>query len=350
MNCARINLAHDGGGAWRAMARNVRAAALAAGRTCRIAADLPGPKLRTGAVGRDADGHEPKLRVFHGEPLVLTAAPDPGRPAERSEDGEVLRAARISCTLPEVFAHVRPGERVFLDDGKIGALVERAGPAELALRVTGAGDKGQRVRGGKGINFPQTHLPISCLTESDIALLPFVAECADIVEMSFVQDPADVRSLREHLVALGAPQVGLVLKVETVQAFERLPELLFAGMEGPSFGVMIARGDLAVESGFERLAELQEEILWLSEAAHVPVVWATEVLDNMAKTGRITRAEVTDAAMGVRAECVMLNKGPCIVDAITTLDRILTRMQDHHDKKTSLLRPLHSWRQAALDR
>jgi pyruvate kinase len=288
--------------------------------------------------------------VFSGEPLILTAAPDPGRPAERGERGEVLRAAHISCTLPDVFAHVGRGEHVFLDDGKIGGVVERASPTELALRVTGVGDKGQRVREGKGINFPQTHLPISCLTEGDLARLPFVAECADVVEMSFVQDPMDVRSLRERLVELAAPEVGLVLKVETVQAFERLPELLFAGMEGPSLGVMIARGDLAVESGFGRLAEVQEEILWLSEAAHVPVVWATEVLDSMAKTGRMTRAEVTDAAMGARAECVMLNKGPCIVEAIATLDGILTRMQDHHDKKTSLLRPLHSWRQAVLDR
>lgn len=349
MDCARINLAHDDEDLWRAVARNVRAASRATGRPCRIAADLPGPKLRTGAVGCDAAGHEMKIRVFRGDHLVLTAAPDPGRPAERGEDGELLRAAHISCTLPEVLAHVGEGEPVFLDDGKIGAVVERTGPTELGLRVTGAGDKGQRLRGGKGINFPQTHLPISCLTEADLARLPFVAECADLVEMSFVQDPGDVCALRERLAELGAPEVGLVLKVETVRAFERLPQLLFAGMRGPSLGVMIARGDLAVESGFERLAEVQEEILWLSEAAHVPVVWATEVLDNMAHTGRMTRAEVTDAAMGVRAECVMLNKGPCIVDAIAALDRILTRMQDHHAKKTSLLRPLRSWRQGALD-
>lgn len=349
MDCARINLAHDDEDLWRSMARNIRAAARAMERPCRIAADLPGPKLRTGPVGREPSGHEPKIRVFRGETLVLTAAPDPGGPARRDEDGEVVRPARISCTLPEVFGHVRPGERVFVDDGKIAAVVERAGPAELELRITGASDKGQRVRAGKGINFPETHLPISCLTDGDLARLPFVAECADIVQMSFVQDPGDVRALRARLTELGAPGIGLVLKIETVRAFERLPELLFAGMEGPSLGVMIARGDLAVESGFERLAEVQEEILWLSEAAHVPVVWATEVLDNMAHTGRMTRAEVTDAAMGARAECVMLNKGPCIVDAVAALYGILGRMQEHHDKKTSLLRPLRSWRQDAVE-
>jgi pyruvate kinase len=104
---------------------------------------------------------------------------------------------------------------------------------------------------------------------------------------------------------------------------------------------MIARGDLAVECGYERLAEVQEEILWICEAAHLPVVWATQVLENLARTGRPSRAEVTDAAMGVRAECVMLNKGPHVVEAVRALDDILKRMQAHQSKKRTLLRPLH---------
>ena len=343
MDCARINLAHDDEDLWRGMVRNIAAATPADGHRVRIAADLPGPKLRTGPIGRDPSGDELKLRVAHDDILVLTAAPEPGRAAVRAGGGETARAARISCTLPEVFTHVRPGEPVFIDDGKIAAVVEDASSGEIRLRITGARQKGQRVRGGKGISFPRTHLPISCLTEYDLARLPFLAECADIVEVSFVQDPADVRALRARLTELGAPEIGLVLKVETVRAFERLPDLLFAGMEGPSLGVMIARGDLAVEVGFERLAEVQEEILWLGEAAHVPVIWATEVLDSLAHTGRVTRAEVTDAGMGARAEAVMLNKGPCIVDAVRALDGILGRMQDHHAKKTSLLRPLRAW-------
>jgi pyruvate kinase len=104
---------------------------------------------------------------------------------------------------------------------------------------------------------------------------------------------------------------------------------------------MIARGDLAVESGFERLAELQEEILWLCEAAHVPVIWATQVLENLAKTGAPTRAEISDAAMAHRSECVMLNKGPHIVETVRTLDNILQRMGGHQFKKQSMLRKLH---------
>jgi pyruvate kinase len=112
-------------------------------------------------------------------------------------------------------------------------------------------------------------------------------------------------------------------------------------MSSHAVGVMIARGDLAVECGYQRLAEVQEEILWICEAAHVPVIWATQVLESLAKTGIPSRAEITDAAMGERAECVMLNKGPYIVMATRALDDILRRMESHHEKKRSMLRKLH---------
>ena len=111
---------------------------------------------------------------------------------------------------------------------------------------------------------------------------------------------------------------------------------------------MIARGDLAVECGYERLAELQEEMLWLCEAAHLPVIWATQVLEQLAKTGNPSRAEVSYAAMSERAECVMLNKGPYINDAVVVLDNILRRMTDHHYKKTALMPSLRSWRPDAV--
>ena len=106
---------------------------------------------------------------------------------------------------------------------------------------------------------------------------------------------------------------------------------------------MIARGDLAVEIGYQRLAEIQEEILWLCEAAHVPVIWATQVLENLVKKGIPSRGEITDAAMAERAECVMLNKGAFVTEAFTILDDVLTRMQTHQSKKTPQLRALRSW-------
>ena len=139
--------------------------------------------------------------------------------------------------------------------------------------------------------------------------------------MSFVRSAADVEEVQARLAALGAETVGIVLKIETVAGFEQLPEMLLAAMRSERVGVMIARGDLAVEAGYERLAEVQEEILWLCEAAHVPVIWATQVLDQLARTGRPSRAEVTDAALAARAECIMLNKGPHILTAIATSAR-----------------------------
>lgn len=161
--------------------------------------------------------------------------------------------------------------------------------------------------------------------------------------MSFVRSPADIEDLLGALHACGDDHLGVVLKIETLQAFQDLPAILFAAMRRPHTGVMIARGDLAVECGYERMAELQEEILWLCEAAHLPVIWATQVLDQLARSGQPSRAEITDAAMGERAEAVMLNKGPHIVDAVTALDDILHRMTAHHDKNNTLMRPLRSW-------
>jgi pyruvate kinase len=136
-------------------------------------------------------------------------------------------------------------------------------------------------------------------------------------------------------------------KIETSAAVRSLPELIVQGAGHQPFAVMIARGDLAIELGYQRLAEMQEEILWLCEAAHVPVVWATEVLDRLARKGTPTRAEITDAAMAERAECVMLNKGPHILAAVASLDDLLTRMQAHQSKKTPQLRALRSWEHLA---
>jgi pyruvate kinase len=170
-----------------------------------------------------------------------------------------------------------------------------------------------------------------------------------MVGMSFVQDVSDVRALQDRLLELTKTPPGIVLKIETRRAFDQLPALIFAAMRLPRFGVMIARGDLAVESGFERMAEVQEEMLWICEAAHCPAIWATQVLESLAKNGAPSRAEITDAAMGNRAECVMLNKGPHIVQAVQTLDNILRRMEHHQAKKQSMLRELRLARSLSFE-
>ncbi|MGZ8714449.1 MAG: pyruvate kinase [Mycobacterium sp.] len=251
---------------------------------------------------------------------------------------------RIGCTLPEVFDNAQVGEKIHFDDGRIGGEIVSVNRDVLGVRIDHAAPDGSRLRAAKGINVPDTQLPISALTDKDIADLATVVDIADVVEMSFVQDSSDIVQLNDALRRFGGDHLGIVLKIETKQAFERLPQLLLTAMRRPRVGVMIARGDLAVEVGYERLAELQEEILWLCEAAHLPVIWATQVLEQLAKSGLPSRAEISDAAMGERAECVMLNKGTHIDDAVVVLDDILSRMSEHHYKKNALLRQLHSWR------
>lgn len=135
------------------------------------------------------------------------------------------------------------------------------------------------------------------MTDADLPLLGVAAAHADVVALSFLRHERDVDDMHAYLRRVGAEHLGLILKIETAEAFTRLPEILLHAMRSPLVGVMIARGDLAVEAGYERLAEVQEEILWLCEAAHLPVIWATEVLDRLARTGQPSRAEVTDAAM-----------------------------------------------------
>jgi pyruvate kinase len=250
---------------------------------------------------------------------------------------------RVPCTLPEVFEQVKAGERIWFDDGHIGALIREVHPDGLEVEITQAPPDGAQLAQDKGINLPDSQLSLPALTAKDIEDLSTVARCADMVGLSFVQSSADIDALRTRLSELGADHLGLVLKIETRRAFENLPQLMFSAMACPAAGIMIARGDLAVECGYERLAEVQEEILWAAEAAHMPVIWATQVLETLAKTGVPSRAEITDAAMGERAECVMLNKGAHIAAAMRTLDDILQRMQAHQDKKRSLLRALSAW-------
>jgi pyruvate kinase len=180
---------------------------------------------------------------------------------------------------------------------------------------------------------------------ADLIALNFAVREVDMIGYSFVQRSDDVACLQEELAARRADwrRLGLIAKVETRQAVRNLPEIIVQAARWQPFGVMIARGDLALGIGFARLAEMQEELLWLCEAAHVPVVWATEVLETLRKKGTFARGEMTDAAMAARAECVMLNKRPHIGEAIDVLHNLLVRMREHKNKKTPRLRALHAW-------
>lgn len=451
MGIMRINCAHDGPDDWLAMIRHLRDAERAVGRTCKVYADLAGPKLRTGdirAVGRLAEfkvkrdtwgrvttpakvwltpedqPEEPALpvdgtlpvngellkimrsgdffevedargsarsllvkqqsgaswlaychrhayvaegagcRLYRndsllaegqvsslpevfppivlkvGDDLVLTRDKQPGGQAQYDGQGRLLRPAFIPCTLDAVFDAARPGQPIWLDDGKIGGSILSNDGDAITVRITQAAPKGSKLRAEKGINLPETDLGTPAMTDSDVANLRILAPHIDIVGMSFVRLAEDVLSLHRLLDEIGAAGLGTVFKIETSKAFENLPMILLTALCRPPAGIMVARGDLAVEIGFERLAEVQEEILWLCAAAHVPVIWATQVLESMAQNGMPSRAEVSDAALSVRAECVMLNKGPYIVETVRFLSGVLERMSGHQMKLRPMMRHL----------
>jgi pyruvate kinase len=269
-----------------------------------------GVRLKVAALA--PEGGERWLRP--GERLRLTPEPDRG-------------PGTIPCTLPEVFLDLRIGERVLFDEGRIGAVIRAVEAEEVLLEITRARPQGSRLRADKGINFPDSDLHTPALTAKDIEDLAFATAHADIINYSFVSRESDIEALRLTLQRQGREDLALVLKIETRRAFLNLPRLLLMAMrQGSPLGVMIARGDLAIECGWEALAEIQEEILRICAAAHVPCIWATQVLDEMAHHGRPTRAEITDAAMGARAEAVMLNKGPNITATVRTLRTIVNQI------------------------
>ncbi|MBB3772248.1 pyruvate kinase [Angulomicrobium tetraedrale] len=340
MDVARINCAHDDAEAWRAMAAHVRAAGAALGRPITVLMDIAGPKIRTGAVLPVSKKGKPSGKLMTGDLVRLVAEGAP-----RTGSGVDFAAA---VSLPEIVTRLRVGDRVLYDDGKVSGVVESVGDGEAVIRIVHARAQGTKLKPEKGINLPDTPLGLSPLTAKDDADLATVLECADMLGYSFVSRAQDLDLLDAAIARHGRNDregrpLGLMAKIERPEAVRNLPDLIARAARSGPFSVMIARGDLAAEIGFERLAEMQEELLWICEAAAVPAIWATQVLEDLVRDGIPSRGEMTDAAMAARAECVMLNKGPAVIEAIDLLDRLLGRMAGHLDKKTPTLRALKSW-------
>jgi pyruvate kinase len=333
MDVARINCAHDDHEAWRAMAGHVRKAGLDLGRRLTVLMDIAGPKIRTEAVLTP----DKKARLRAGDRFRLVSVGAPRATADMP--------FCASVSLPEMVTRLSCGDRLRYDDGKLEGVVEHVGEGEAVILVDKAKADGTRLKPEKGINLPDTALGLSPLTAKDERDLATVIECADMLGYSFVCRPEDLDLLETALARYPkrTHPLGLIAKIERPEAVRNLPELIARASLRRPFGVMIARGDLAAEIGFERLAEMQEEILWICEAASVPAIWATQVLEDLVKDGVPSRGEMTDAAMAARAECVMLNKGPAIGTAIELLDRLMARMDAHVFKKTPTLRALKSW-------
>jgi pyruvate kinase len=286
-------------------------------------------------------GASQTIRVYKNDLLLLTDHTIPGAPARYDDNGVEIAPAHIGCTLSSVINQLKIGHPVWIDDGKVGAVVQAITEQGALLRVTQARKNGVRIQSDKGINFPMTELELPPLSDKDLNDLDFACAHADLIGFSFVEKLADMEYLIEELAKRNASDLPIIAKIETNRAVKNLPDIILGTLGRHSLGIMIARGDLAVELGSARLAEIQEELLWLCEAAHVPVIWATQVLESIAKKGVRSRPEFTDAAMAVRAECVMLNKGPYILDAIEALINVMTRMQEHQRKKFPRLRALH---------
>ena len=273
------------------------------------------------------------ILLRQGDVLIISGSDESGRAAIHNDSGELLNPGRVSLAVPEIYRDSHPGERVCFDDGRIVGMIEKAEAQQLHLRITHTRKPAEKLSRDKGVNFPDTQLGLPALGAKDLEDLKFAANNADMIGLSFANCREDVTALRKHLGELGCETTGVVLKIETRLGFANLPDMLFEALKFPACGVMIARGDLGVECGFERMVEVQEEMIRLCEAADVPVIWATQILENLAKRGHATRAEVTDAGMSQSAECVMLNKGPYIVETVTVLDDILQRMQRHYKKQ-----------------
>ncbi len=279
---------------------------------------------------------EQYITLFTGDKLILHRHPIPGEPAQYDDQGKVVQAAHISCTLPEIFRAIKQGEPIFFDDGKIEGVIEEVKEDAVVISILYAKSSGSKLRADKGINLPESNLKVSGLTNKDKKDLEFVALQADTVNFSFVNNEDDVRQLQEELSKYNS-NLGIILKIETQKGFKNLPLILLKAMQSYPIGVMIARGDLAIETGWKNFASIQEEILRICEAAHIPDVWATQVLESLAKKGVPTRSEITDASLAQRAECVMLNKGYYIDKTVRMLDKILRRSQSFQKKKEIML-------------
>jgi len=327
MQVARINCAHDNLKTWKKMVEITRDFSRKLHKPVRIYMDLAGPKIRT--ICHQKGKKASRIRLEAGETLLLSEQPEAVEGAHRI----------VGCTIKGVLSSLKVGDRVYFDDGKIEGRVEASGVKGVLLhidRVTGK----QHLKTGKGINLPDSILEVEPLTQADKKALHFIAENADLVGYSFVRRPDDLRNLRKHLKKLGNPHLPVILKIETADAVRNLPALLLEAMREEHCGVMIARGDLALEISFERMAEIQDEILWICEAAHTPVIWATQVLESLNKSGLATRSEITDATHSFFAECVMLNKGEHIYEVMVSLQNILERTGGHRLKKRYIFRAL----------
>ncbi len=307
MDVARLNFSHGDHDTHRKAARDVRAAAEAAGRPIAIIGDLQGPKIRTGALDTSF------MRLVRGRRVVLTADKRQG-PAD------------IEVSHRELVETVRKGDRVLLDDGRIELVVRGVAGGRAECSVTRGGLLGER----KGVSVPGRTPPLPALTDKDLKDLKLACELGvDYVALSFVRRPDDVIDCSRHIKELGST-APVIAKLEKLEAIRELGSILeVAG------AVMVARGDLGVELKLGELPAVQKEVIDRANRAGVPVITATEMLESMVTSNRPTRAEASDVANAIwdGTDAVMLSQETSVgahpVDAVRAMARICLSAQKH---------------------
>lgn len=308
LNVARLNFSHgDFTGHADRIAR-IRAAAKATGQRVAIMADLPGPKMRVGKI----DPEPILLRA--GDSFVLTC-----------EDivGSQNRVSMSFASLPKV---VKPGNKLFLNDGLVQLGVERVEGSEVFCKVVVGGE----LRSKKGLNLPGIDLGISAFTEHDRACLEFALQHGvDAVSQSFVETASDIEVVRSAAKTLGKNPF-IIAKIERLDALKNFEEILKV-----SDGIMVARGDLGVEVPIEEMAILQKQLIARASLVGKPVITATQMLESMCSSRLPTRAEATDVANAILdgTDCIMLSgesaMGKYPEEAVAMLAKIAAFTETH---------------------
>jgi pyruvate kinase len=302
-NGVRINMSHGTHEEKTVDIQRARAAAEKLGRPIAVLVDLSGPKIRTGELKDD----EP-VRLVPGAAFTITTRPITGD------------ANQVSTNFHDLPRVVQRGTRMLLDDGALSLIVESANDTDVICRVIDGGLLGER----KGINLPGVALPIDSLTEKDIVDLKWAVEQnADYIALSFVRRASDCENAKRLINEAGG-HAPLIAKIEKAEAIDHLDEIIAA-----ADGVMVARGDLGVETSVELVPVYQKRIIDRAINAGKMVITATQMLQSMVANPRPTRAEASDVANAVwdGTDCVMLSNetaaGAYPVQAVSMMARII---------------------------
>jgi pyruvate kinase len=308
MNVARLNFSHGDFSSHRATIQKIRAASRVTGRQAAIMADLPGPKIRIGQIA------EEPIELKPDDLFTLTT------------DEIVGDAGRISVSFASLPQAVKPGDKLYINDGYVELEVKGIDGNNVPCRVVVGGT----LRSRKGLNLPGIDLGISAFTDHDRECLKFAMENGvDAVSQSFVETGGDIEAVREEAARLGHNPF-IIAKIERVGARNHLNEILRA-----ADGIMIARGDLGVEISIEHIAVVQKFIMRQANILGKPVITATQMLESMSTHRRPTRAEATDVANAILdgTDCVMLSgesaMGEYPVESVAMLARIAAAIEPH---------------------